>query len=215
MKCGSTVPDIINNLNKNMLNIKWHIISPKSYWDNHRERLMTQCGDKGIAYKESMLETLKDDILKGLSKVLSGIDNVGKFFHSESVMDVLELGRAQLSEWKIQAIDMKVDDYINAQIKVGEKADSAATSGMGLHPSLSNIMVNGKLASGSEMLYAYKLFLATDTNLVDEMVFQAINHAIKINKFKNSGKLKLGFYHGVIQREENISPSDRVVSNNE
>jgi len=213
MDSGASVPDIIKNLNKNMLNIKWHIISPQSYWDKQREMLQQRCADTGVAYKDVMLQKLKDDILKGLSKVLSGIENVGKFFHSESVLEVLELGRAQLTEWKIIPIDMKVDDYIKSQILVGDKSDSAATSGMGLHPSLSNIMVNGKLASGSEMLYAYKLFLATDTQLVDDMVFAPINYAIKLNGFKNSN-LRLGFCHGVVQREENVAPDDRVVSNN-
>lgn len=178
----------------------------------HRERIMSECQNEGKAYKSEMLERFKDDVLKGLSRVLSGVENVGKFFHSESVMEVLELGKAQLSEWKIVPIDQKVDDFIKSQILVGEKADSAATSGMGLHPSLSNIIINGKLASGSEMLYAYKLFLATETQLVEDMVFAPANYAMKLNGFDSS--YKLGFYHGVVQREENIAPQDRVVSNN-
>ncbi len=210
MRCGSNVPEIINNLNKNMLNIKWHIISPKAYWDNKREMLMEQCTKDGKDYNDAMLEKLKDDILTGLSRVLSGIENVGKFFHSESVMEVLELGKAQLMEWKIIPIDQKVDDYIKSQILVGEKADSAATSGMGLHPSLSNIIINGKLASGSEMLYAYKLFLATDSWLVDQKVFEALNYAIKLN-FNTD--IKAGFYHDIVKREENLAPADRVMSN--
>lgn len=209
---GANVPDILKSLNKNMLNIKWHIITPQSYWNMQRDKLMADCIEQGRPYKDEMLQKMKDDILKGLSRVLSGIENVGKFFHSESVMEVLELGKAQLSEWKIVPIDQKVDDFIKSQILVGEKADSAATSGMGLHPSLSNIIINGKLASGSEMLYAYKLFLATETQLVEDMVFAPANYAMKLNGFDSS--YKLGFYHGVVQREENIAPQDRVVSNN-
>jgi hypothetical protein len=211
MQCGSNVPDVITNLNKNMLNIKWHIISPKAYWDIQRDKLMDKCDKEGTSYNEEMLEKLKDDVLKGLTKVLSGIKNVGKFFHSESVMEVLELGKTQLQEWKIIPIDQKTEEYVKSQIAIAEKADSAATSGMGLHPSLSNILINGKLASGSEMLYAYKLFLATDIWLVDTKVFEALNTAIRMN-FNTTDKV--GFYHDIVKREEEVTPEDRVMDNN-
>ncbi len=86
--------------------------------------------------------------------------------------------------WKITPIDQKIKDFIDAQIRVSEKADSATTSGIGLHPALSNIMVDGKLSSGSEMLYALKLYLASDVTISEEVVLEGINRAIQINCLK-------------------------------
>ena len=95
-------------------------------------------------------------MLTKLTEVLSGAKNAGKFFHTVDVFDPL----SQLTNiWKVDAIDQKIKDFIESQLKVMEAASSAITSGLGLHASLSNIMVAGKLASGSEMLYAYKLFM--------------------------------------------------------
>jgi hypothetical protein len=79
---------------------------------------------------------------------------------------------------------------------------------MGLHPSLSNIIVGGQLSSGSQMLYALKLYLASDTTIPEEVVMEPINQAIQAN-FPGK-KLRMGFYHNTVQREENVSPSNRV-----
>lgn len=154
-----------------------------------------------------MLENHKDDVMRKLAEVLSGKKNVGKFFHTVTLHD--DDGKPQ--EWKITPIDQKMKDFIDSQIKVSEKADSATTSGIGLHPALSNIMVDGKLSSGSEMLYALKLYLASDTTIPEEIILQAINQAIQIN-FKGTD-LKLGFYHKIVLREEDVAPKDRTKNN--
>ena len=79
---------------------------------------------------------------------------------------------------------------------------------MGLHPSLSNIMVNGKLASGSEMLYAFKLYLNSDTAIPTMLLTSSINEAIRFN-FPEK-RVRLGFYHQSVKTEESISSSDRL-----
>ncbi len=82
---------------------------------------------------------------------------------------------------------------------------------MGLHPSLSNIMVNGKLASGSELLYAFKLYLASDTAIPTMLITASINDAIRINWPEKD--LQLGFYHSSVKTEESLSSSQRIKNN--
>ena len=208
---SNVAPDILKAQTDNGLNIKWHIISPQSYWDNKREILIRQCEQKGEEYKENLLEDLKDDVLTGLANVLSGVENVGKFFHSEAVRQELGIGKAEILKWEIIPIDMKVKDFTDAQIEISNRADSAITSAMGLHPSLSNIIINGKLASGSEMLYAYKLFLATETEIVEKKALEVMNTIRKLQFPGVPGKF--GFYHDIVKREEDITASERTTNN--
>ena len=79
---------------------------------------------------------------------------------------------------------------------------------MGLHPSLSNVMVNGKLASGSELLYAFKLYLLSDTEIASNVILGSINQAIAFN-FPDT-RLRLGFYHQSVKTEEQLSSADRI-----
>lgn len=209
---SNVAPDILKAQTDNGLNIKWHIISPQSYWETKRTVLQEQCKKTNTEYREQMLETLKDKILSGLAKVLSGIDNVGKFFHSESVMQELGVGRTEIVEWQILPLDMKVKDFTEAQIEISKRADSAITSGAGLHPSLANIIVDGKLASGSEQLYAYKLFIATETPILGAKALRVMNLWKKL-RFPNVPGT-FGFYHDIVKREETITASDRTMSNN-
>ena len=125
-------------------------------------------------------------------------------YHSIDCTD--DLGNVH--PWKIEAVDQKIKDFVDSQLKIAEASVSAITSGMGLHPSLSNIMVNGKLASGSEMLYAFKLFLNSDTAIPTMLLMASINEAININ-FPDK-KLQMGFYHQSVKTEESISSGDRL-----
>lgn len=212
MQRSNVAPDILKAQTDNGMNIKWHIISPQSYWDMKRGLLMTQCKNMGIEYEEQMLENLKDEILLGLANVLAGIENVGKFFHSEAVRQELGIGKSEIMKWEIIPIDMKVKDFTDAQIKISEHAAGAITSAMGLHASMANIIINGKLASGSEMLYAYKLFLATETKVIEKKALEVMNMLKQILFPQVEGKF--GFYHDLVKREEDITPVERTSNNN-
>lgn len=211
MQRGNVAPDILKAHTDNSMNVKYHIISPQSYWDNKREILQKQCQLKETPYKESMLEELKEETLKGLAQVLTGIDNVGKFFHSEAVLKELNIGRNEILKWEIKELDMKVKDFVDAQIKISGHSAESTASGMGLAPSLANILTNGKLASGSEKLYDYKLFLATETQLVESKVLKHINWW-KQMAFPNVPG-KFGFYHDIVKREEDITADERLTNN--
>lgn len=204
IKRASAIPRILSSLTDNSLNIKWHIISPASYWDQKRDLLKEQCSLKNVEYSEKMLEDLKDEIFKKLGKVLAGEKNVGKFFTSEAAFD--EFGN--MEKWEIMPIDQKFKDFTESQISIADKADSATTSGAGLHPALSNIMIDGKLSSGSEMLYALKLYLATEIDIPEMIITNAINTAIRINWPDKD--IQLGFYHDVVKTEDSVTAEERT-----
>ena len=117
----------------------------------------------------------------------------------------------EILKWEILPLDMKVKDFTEAQIKIAERADSAITSAAGLHPSLANILVAGKLASGSEMLYAYKLFIATETQIFQSKALKMMNLWKKL-RFPNIPG-QFGFYHDIVKREEDITASERTTNN--
>ena len=204
---SSDVPVILKYITDNMINVAFHIQSPEGYWEEQEEKLKDKCTREDKEFTADMLDQHKDDVFRRLAETLSGKRNIGKFFHTVITKEAGE----DAVEWKVTPIDQKIKDFIDAQIKVSEKADSATTSGIGLHPSLSNIMVDGKLSSGSEMLYALKLYLASDTTVPEEVILQSINTAIQIN-FPGT-PWRMGFYHKIVLREEEVSPSKRTTNN--
>lgn len=207
IKRSSDIPKVLESLTNNSLQIKWHIKSPKAYWDEKRGLLTSQCIKQGLVYEEKMLEDLKDEMFKQLGDMLSGVDNVGKFFESEFVTN--QFGK--LEGWEIEAVDMKVKDFIDAQLNIAKRADFEVASGLGLSPSLSNLSMDGNLSSGSEQLYSLKLYNASDLEIPERHVTKAIDMVIKANFPKKN--LKLGFYHKIVKKEEDINPQKRVINN--
>lgn len=207
IKRSSDIPEILKYLTDNSLNIGYIVHSPAQYWEEKKAALEEKYNDKEERYIDKKLETLKDETFEKLGQVMSGKKNVGKFFETVDFYD----DEGNKCSWSIEPVDNKAKDFIESQIKIAEKADSATTSGIGLHPALSNIMVDGKLSSGSEMLYALKLYLNSDTAIPEAIVMQGINYALKANF---PGKdLKLGFYRNIVMKESDVSPDKRVKEN--
>lgn len=202
---GSEIPTIFKYVTDNGINLAYHIQAPQEYWDQKRETLRAIHADWTDEEVENEISVLTGSMLDSLTEVLSGKENAGKFFYTVDVPSSSGSGRAT---WSVSAVDQKIKDFVESQLKISEASTSAITSGMGLHPSLSNIMVNGKLASGSEMLYAFKLFLLSDTEMASEMVLRPVNEAIKFN-FPGSN-LKLAFYHQQLEAEEALTSSART-----
>jgi hypothetical protein len=201
---SSDVPLVLKNLLTNGMAPSYMIKVPSEYWADKQQRLEEQCKEKGIQYTTAMFEDMKNKVFENVKSVLSGKANVGKMIETVEFMD----DHGTRCSWTIEAIDHKIKDYIDAQLKISEKADGATTSGIGLHPALSNIIVEGKLASGSEMLYAFKLYLASDTSIPERVIMQGINQAIEIN-FPNKN-VKMGFYHDIVLKEEDTTPNERI-----
>ena len=202
---GSEIPTIFKYVTDNGLNLAYHVHSPAGYWENKREVLKELHPEWPAAKIEEAISDLSEEFLQNLTEVLSGKENAGKFFHT---IDIPDETTGTVYTWKIEAIDQKIKDLVDSQLKISEASSSAITSGMGLHPSLSNVMVNGKLASGSELLYAFKLYLLSDTEIASNVILGSINQAIAFN-FPGT-RLRLGFYHQSVKTEEQLSSADRI-----
>lgn len=204
---SSDIPEIIKYLTDNGISVAYHVHSPSEYWEQKKEILEEKYPSASVAEISKKLDELKDETFRMMGEVLAGKKNVGKFIDTVDFYD----NEGNLCSWKIEPIDQKVKDFIDAQLKIAEKADSATTSGLGLHPSLSNIIVGGQLSSGSQMLYALKLYLASDTTIPEEVVFEPVNQAIRDNF---PGKdVRIGFYHRIVMAEDGVNPEARVKEN--
>jgi hypothetical protein len=212
MRLSNAIAPLLIAYNKNASAISYHIESPQEYWDNVKDMLEKKCAAKGEIYTGKMLEDYKDAAFEKFSGSLTGTENVGKFLHTT---EFFNHEAHEFQGWKITPIDKKIKEYVDAQIAIANKGDSAATSGFGISPSLSNIIIDGKLSSGSEMLYALKGYFATETAIPEMVLFQPWNDILKVN-FPGKN-LKLGFYRNpessTIQPESKVSPTDRMKNN--
>lgn len=154
------------------------------------------------------MELVKDQLARELADVMAGKNNVGKFFMTTDYVDPVD---GKTHQFTIEPIEMNIDKYIDALTKISRIADSSTTSGLGLNPSLANIIIDGKGDSGSQMLYALKLFYGADTQIPEDVCLEAINDAIHIN-FPDKQDLFLGIYRKVINKEDNVTASDRATN---
>ena len=202
---ANAIPFILEALTNNSLNIKWHITSPAKYWAGRRKILQEIAKKEGREYKEQELEDLKKQILDNISKILSGVDNIGKFWHNEKIVEILGATRVE-HNWEIKPIEQKTKEFIEGQLAIAKHAGFAEAAGMGLHTSLAGIGSDGKSDSGSEQLYAYQGHLKTATRIPEFYVTKTLNLLIKI-KFKK--EVYIGFRQNMIERQEDQSPNDR------
>jgi hypothetical protein len=207
---STSVPLIFKALSKNSINLKYHIISPQKFWNIKESEIKQNCTVKQIEYKASMLIDYQTDFLKKMAKVLSGEDNTGKYLHTTKMLEVdgtnlLEHG------WEIKVIDQNIKDFVEAQIKISQRADRAVASGISLHSALGNMSETGKVDSGSEQVYALISYLNTGIDIQEMIICKAINYAIKAN-FPDK-QIKIGFYHNVPEKQQDISPADRSINN--
>ncbi len=205
IKLSSSLPVLLMNFNINSAAIRYHIKSPAIYWNMKEDKLKENCKLQNIEYKDEMLEDLKDSIYLKFAEGLIGIEKAGKMITTETIYD--ELGQEYVS-WEVDTIDQKVKNYISAQIEIAKRSDFEITAGIGLHPALSNMSADGNLPSGSEQLYAYKLYQQTSVEIPENIVCRDINYALAAN-FPNNN-VKIGFYKDTVLTEEMTTPSQRI-----
>ncbi len=205
IKLSSSIAKLLTAFNSNSAAIKYHVKSPAIYWAQKEEELQKQCIEKNVPYNEKMLKDLKDETFKKITLALSGAEKVGKMVTTEELFDE---AAGEYIGWKIEVLDQKVKDFIDAQINISSRAAFETTSGIGLHPALSNLSKDGNLPSGSEQLYAFKLYLSTGVDIPESIVTKDINLAIQAN-FPGTD-LKVGFYHDNVLTEEATNPKNRV-----
>lgn len=208
LRNANDLPEIIRHLNENMVAAAYVVHSPQQYWDEKKLMLEHMHADWNEDKIQREMEHIKTQLTQTIADVMAGKGNVGKFF---SVVDFVdEFGHTQ--SWKIEPIEMNIDKYIDAQQKVSRIADSSTTSGLGLSPALSNIIIDGKSDSGSQMLYALKIFYGADTQIPEEIALEAINDAIRIN-FPEKRGIFLSIYRKAINKEDNVTASARTSNN--
>lgn len=201
---ANNLPEIIKHLNENMIAAAYVVHSPHAYWVE-KEILITQAHPEWTEMQiQAELAKCRDELMTTIANVMAGQKNAGKFFSCVDFVD--QDGNAQ--SWKIEPIEMNIDKYIEAQAKISRIADSSTTSGFGLSPALANIIIDGKSDSGSQMLYALKIFYGADTQIPEEIALEAINDAIRIN-FPEKKGIFLGIYRKIINKEDNVSAGDR------
>lgn len=207
IKRANDLPEIIAYLTENMIAAAYHVHEPAAYWEDKRSRIQDTYPEWDDAKIDNKIDELREEVTKTIATVLSGKRNTGKFFESIDFTDP----DGNPCAWKIEPIEMNIDKFIEAQTKISRIAESATTSSFGLNPALSNIIIDGKADSGSQMLYAAKLFYASDTQIVEDIVFEALNWAININ-FPGK-KLSMGLYRQIINKEDNVTASQRATNN--
>jgi len=205
---SSAVPYIIKALTNNSLFIKWHIKSPAEYWEAKKKILEDNARKEGRTYKHQELEDLKKSILQKLTQVLSGVDNVGKFWHSETVIKVMGATQTE-HKWVIEPIKQEVKEYVVAQLKIAVHSDFATVAALGFHSALANVGADGKSDSGSEQKYAYQVHNKKDTAIPEMIICQTFNQVIK-QKFNTN--IKLGFYRDAIASDEDTTPNQRFIN---
>jgi hypothetical protein len=205
------IPVILQALSENSLHIKWHVISPAKYWDEMRSRMQQECSLKGQLYNEQMLEDRKEEIFGQLSEMLSGEVNVGKFWASEKVIEVIGTTVAE-HKWELIPMDQKIKDFVDAQLAIASAANFQTIAGLGLHQALANIAAEGKSDSGSEQLYALKNYMLTEVALPETIITQTLNQAIAIN-WPNKN-IKVGFWRDMPEREQDVTSKDRITNAN-
>ncbi|MDE5750110.1 MAG: hypothetical protein K2H87_05005 [Duncaniella sp.] len=208
LELAGTLPEMLAAYNENASAVSMHIESPQSYWDAHEQRIRQICERAKIPYEARMLEEFKDAAMEKFAESMTGKKNAGKFLHTSQFWNE---DANNFQGWKITPIDKKIKDFIEAQVAICRKSEAAATSGFGLDPALSNLILDTKLGSGSEKLYSLKVFNATETAVPEMVLCSPFNTFIRCN-FPES-TLRLGLRRPVVDAEQDVSPQDRMKAN--
>lgn len=206
---STAVPLILRALSKDSISAKYHITSPAKFWDEIRRSLEEKAMYENRQFTDQDMQIYERALFKNIVDTLSGEENVGKILHtknflSQDGMSLIEQG------WTIKAIDQNIKDFVDTQLKISDKAESAVSSAAGIHKSLGGSNTGGA-DSGSEQLYAYLMFKLIGVDIPEYITTKALNAAIKAN-YPKSG-LKLGYYHEEAQRMQDQTSKDRVKNN--
>lgn len=225
IKGSNDTATYINSFLKNSLAAKVHIIIPNAWIESKRNQITKICnenkervrkGEKalvynnleiGTEYKESYLVKYLKQELRNISAYLSGADNQGKAYATIS----FKTGNGEEERWKIETVDLKYKEYIEALVSYDKRADEVLLSSVGLDSSISSVSKDGVISkSGSDVYYNYLIYLLSLTP-DDEICSEPFNMCLQINfpEFYKKG-YRFGFYRELPSRQEDVSPSDRL-----
>ncbi|WP_052321163.1 hypothetical protein [Porphyromonas gingivalis] len=225
LKTSNELPIYVGSFLENALAAKVHVVIPNAWVEAKKAQIKAICKENekrvkanlspvsfeginvGTEYKESDLAALIQNQLRQISRFLSGSRNQGKAFSSYSFMD--SSGNEQ--RWKIEEIDLKYKEYIEALDSHDKRIDEVLVSSVGLDPSISSISKPGMISkSGADTYYNLLLYLMTLT-LDDEKCCEPFNLAIQIN-FPDLYKegYRIGFFRPLPAKQSEVSPENRL-----
>jgi hypothetical protein len=209
LRRSTATPIIFKALSKNSINVKYHVESPQSFWDDEQERLEANAVKAGKEFTDNDMISYRKSFMTELLKVLTSDENAGKVWHTRKKIEVM--GTQIVSHgWTITPIPQNIADFVKAQIQISERADRALSANLGMGQGVSNTGEAGKVNGGSEQLYAYMQFMATMVYTPERIICKALNEVIKIN-FPNTD-LKIGFNREEVKSMANTNPADRPIN---
>jgi len=221
--------DYINSFLKNSLAAKLHIIIPDSWMEQKRKQITALCNENkkraaqtpplaavkyndieiGTDFRESSLIQYVNQELRKLSAYLSGSENQGKAWATYSHR---EGQNKEEDRWRIENVDLKYKEYIEALISYDKRADEVITTSVGLDASVSGISKDGIISkSGSDLYYNYLIYLISLTH-DDEKVCEPLNQICLQGNFPQlyAEGYRIGFYREIPSRQEDVSPTNRI-----
>lgn len=235
--CNSN-PEYINSFLENSLSARHHVIIPNAWIQQKEDMLKNLCdlnaqlkaqgskeadlhkvkvGDKtlevGDTYTDDLLSQYVQLEISNLANFLSGRGkNQGKIYASRSFHN--DDGKEE--SWKIEEIPQKYKEYIEALISYDKRADMVLLGAKGIDSSISNISQDGVISkSGADTYYNYMVYL-TQQSIPESVVCADLNYAIRLNFPQEYAQgIRIGFYRPNVQKQEEISPSDRLSNQSE
>ena len=224
-------PKYINSFLNNSMSAKVHVIIPWNWVQNVEDKLEKFCEmnrtleddgktlitlfdgelELGTEYHVSLRDKYIKLELKNFSSFLSGVENQGKIYASYSYTT----SDGKMSNWKIETIDQKYKEFMDALNKYDKRADEVITAAKGLDAAISGISKDGIISkSGSDLMYNYIIYLITALPIAELICCQPFNDiALKLN-FPDLHKqgYRIGFYNEIPARSQDVSPNDRLES---
>lgn len=233
--CNAT-PAYINSFLENALSARHHIIIPNAWYNAKKTAIEEMCSinaekkaagckddellyievgekrlDLGTEYSDMLLEKYVNMELENLTNFLAGRGkNQGKTYMTRSFINE----NGDIEKWQIEEIPQKYKEYIEALISVDKRADMVLLSAKGIDPSISNITSDGTISkSGADAYYNYIIYL-TQQSIPEDVVCADLNEALRINfPDKYAKGIRIGFHRPAVQRQEDVSPSNRMSAN--
>lgn len=229
----NSTPDYINSFLENSLSARHHVIIPEAWFKAKEQALQELCDlnarkksggaadselitikvgeetlEVGTEYTTALLDKYANMELANLTNFLAGRGkNQGKTYATRSFINE----NGDVEKWEIDEIPQKYKEYIEALITYDKRADMVLLSAKGIDPSISNITSDGTISkSGADAYYNYIIYL-TQQSIPEEVVCADLNRAISINfpeKYRQG--VRIGFHRPTVQRQEDVTPSNRM-----
>lgn len=215
----------VNSYLKNSLNAKIHVQIPHAWIVAKEEALKKAIEENrkleaqskpvlgewegvaiGTQFNWGLVNKLIQNKIRDATEMLSGEgENQGKAFWSRTFLT--EHG---IEEWKFSEIPIKYKEFIDSLINYDKRALQVVLAGIGMPPAISNVSNEGVFNSGSEVLYAYLMYLLQQY-WPEEIVTEDIQQAINVNFPQlERDRVRLGFDRPVPEKTAEVPPKDRM-----